>query len=228
MARRDAARQLIAALAVALPLALVAIPAARAQLVLPSPSWNALTPQERSILEPLAPPVWDRLDAQRKQKWRGLAKRYPAMPPERQARVRNQMKTWATLTPEERREARSKYEAMKRLPPDKRAEMQRKWEEYRKLSPEDRAAIRGNPPGGARPHAGHAGRTARRRHAGAPAGQGAAAPATSAAAGARRTRALRIAGFHRPHYRRRPHHRHPRSFSPLPPPSPAPAARPAA
>ena len=79
----------IAALAVALPLALAAVPAAHAQLVLPSPSWNALTPQERTILEPLAPPVWDKLDAQRKQKWRGLAKRYPSMPPDRQARVRN-------------------------------------------------------------------------------------------------------------------------------------------
>jgi hypothetical protein len=146
VARRDHARPLTAALVVALSLFVACMGDAGAQLALTSPKWSDLTPQERAILAPLAPPQWDTFDARRKEKWRGLAKRYPTMTPQHQARMREQMKTWATLSPEERRTAREKYQAMKKLPPDQRAEMQRKWDEYRKLSPEQRAAIRGHVP----------------------------------------------------------------------------------
>ncbi len=128
--------------AVAVALALASAPVAHGQITLSSPSWSQLTPQERATLAPLAPPEWDRLDAPRKQKWLGLAQRYPTMPPERQARMRDQMQAWARLTPDERRGARERYEALKKLPPDRRAEVLRKWDEYNKLPPEERAAIR--------------------------------------------------------------------------------------
>ena len=53
------------------------------------------------MLAPLAPD-WDKLDAQRKQKWRGIAQRYPKMAPDEQQRVQQQMRPWAELTPQQR------------------------------------------------------------------------------------------------------------------------------
>ena len=62
-----------------------------------SPSWDSLPPSEKQFLAPLAP-EWDKLDAQRKAKWRGIAQRYPSMSPEEQQRVRQQMGTWFQLS----------------------------------------------------------------------------------------------------------------------------------
>ena len=118
---QDGFHKLIAALAFAVPLALCNAQPAFAQVTMPSPKWSELSPQERATLAPLAPPEWDKLDGQRKQKWRGLAKRYPTMSPERQARMRDQMQAWSQLTPDERRVAREKYEALKKLPPEEKA-----------------------------------------------------------------------------------------------------------
>ena len=55
-------------------------PSRHAQITLGSPSWSQLSPQEKQMLAPLASD-WDKLDAQRKQKWRGIAQRYPKMSP---------------------------------------------------------------------------------------------------------------------------------------------------
>ena len=44
-------------------------------------------------------PEWNQLDAQRKQKWLGIAKRYPTLSPTEQQRVQEQMHAWAQLTP---------------------------------------------------------------------------------------------------------------------------------
>ena len=147
---QDVFHKLIATLAFAIPLVLATASPALAQIVLSSPAWTELSPQERAALAPLAPPEWDQLDAQRKEKWRGLAKRYPSMSPERQARMRHQMKAWSRLTPDERRIARERYKSLKKLSPEKKAEMRRKWEEYRKLSPEEQAAMRARSAGAAR------------------------------------------------------------------------------
>ncbi|MEP7061917.1 MAG: DUF3106 domain-containing protein [Betaproteobacteria bacterium] len=139
---QDVFGKLIATLVFAFAVALCTAQPAAAQVTMPSPAWSALSPQDRATLAPLAPPEWDRLDGQRKQKWLGLAKRYPTMSPERQARMRDQMQAWSRLTPDQRRTARERYEAMKKLPPEQKAEMRRKWEEYRKLPPEEQAAMR--------------------------------------------------------------------------------------
>jgi len=67
VACRDQARQLTAALSVALSLFFAGIGDAGAQLALTSPRWTDLTPEERTILAPLAPPQWEKFDAERKQ-----------------------------------------------------------------------------------------------------------------------------------------------------------------
>jgi hypothetical protein len=109
-----------------------------------APSWSALTPAEKQVLAPLAG-EWDRMDAQRRLKWLGIARRYHTMKPEEQQRIRTQMQAWAKLTPEQRQAARERYRALKKLPPEKRGEVRRKWEEYQNLPPERRRELAAQP-----------------------------------------------------------------------------------
>ena len=89
---------------------------------------------------------WDKLDAQRKQKWLGIAQRYPKMSVEEQARVRQQMGTWAQLSPAERQAAREQYKSLRALPPEKKQEVRQQWEQYQSLPPEKRRELATRPP----------------------------------------------------------------------------------
>ena len=109
-------RTLMAAAAAGVLLAAASV--THAQITLKSPAWAELSPQEKQILAPLAPD-WDKLDASRKAKWRGVAQRYPTMKPDEQQRMQQQMRSWASLTPEQRNAAREQYKTMTKLPPDK-------------------------------------------------------------------------------------------------------------
>lgn len=100
-----------------------------------NPAWSELAPHEQQILKPLAA-EWDSLDATRRAKWLGIAKRYPKMTPTGQKRVQKRMAAWVKLTPEERRKAREQYRKIGNLPPDKRDTVSRQWKEYQQL-PED-------------------------------------------------------------------------------------------
>jgi len=82
-----------------------------------SPTWAELSPANKAALAPLAS-QWDQLDPPRKQKWLGIAQRYPKMPAAQQERVQQQMGAWASLTPEQRRIAREQYKSLKQLPPE--------------------------------------------------------------------------------------------------------------
>jgi hypothetical protein len=142
----DFGRRLIRAVLIGLALAFLLPAGAIAQAVaIPPPSWTDLSPAERQILAPLAPPEWDKLDAQRRLKWRGIAQRYPRMTPTEQQRVQQQMRTWAQLTPQERAAAREQYKSMKALPPEKKQEVQQKWEQYQNLPPETKRELAAKP-----------------------------------------------------------------------------------
>lgn len=134
----------------------VSAPGVAGPLVLHSPAWSELSPGDRQILAPLASD-WNQWDLQRKQKWLGIAKRYPSLTPTEQQRVQQQMHAWAQLTPAERQAAREQYKSMKQLPPERREEVRQKWQEYQQLPPEKRrelATSRAGPPGaGATPPA---------------------------------------------------------------------------
>ena len=69
------------------------------------PTWGELTQEQQQILAPLAGD-WDNLEPARKRNWIGIAKRYPKMKPDEQARAQRRMQAWAKLTPEERQKAR--------------------------------------------------------------------------------------------------------------------------
>jgi hypothetical protein len=106
------------------------------------PSWEQLKPQQKEVLAPLAQ-EWNNLDAAKRKKWLGIAKRYPGMKPSEQHRTQLQMRDWYSLTPEQREIVREKYKTIKKLPPDKRDEIKQKWRGYGQRQEPGRGQIEG-------------------------------------------------------------------------------------
>lgn len=114
-----------------------------AQAVVPElrqPAWAELTQEQKLILAPLSRD-WDKMEAFRKKKWLGIAKRYPTMKPEEQARVQRRMQDWASLTPEQRTQARAQYKNLKTAPPEKKEAIKQKWEQYKELPDEEKKRL---------------------------------------------------------------------------------------
>jgi len=82
------------------------------------------------------------MEAQRKRKWLGIAKRYPKMSVEEQSKVKRRMQDWAKLSPEQRRTAREGFKSLAKLPPDKKQDLRDKWDEYQQLPEEERQKLR--------------------------------------------------------------------------------------
>lgn len=97
-----------------------------------NPAWTDLTPEQQQTLRPLAG-EWNTLDASRRTKWIGIAKRYPAMTETEQKRVQTRMADWVKLTPDQRSVAREQYRKIGKLPPGKREIVTQQWEEYQQL-----------------------------------------------------------------------------------------------
>ena len=98
------------------------------------PAWAELTVEQQKVLAPLKAD-WNALDRERKLKWVGIAKRYPAMKPQQQARVQKRMQAWAKLTPQQRRQARETYKQLAKQPPETRGKLREKWAEYQRQQP---------------------------------------------------------------------------------------------
>lgn len=104
------------------------------------PKWSELSLEQKQILAPLSRD-WDGMEAFRKKKWLGIAKRYPTMAPEEQARVQRRMQDWAGLTPEQRTQARTQYKNLKTVPPVKKENLRQKWEQYKELPDEEKKRL---------------------------------------------------------------------------------------
>ena len=104
------------------------------------PAWKELTQEQKQILAPLARD-WDKMEAFRKKKWLGIAKRYPTMKPEEQARIQRRIKDWASLTPEQRSQARVQYKNLKTAPPKRKEAIKEKWELYKELPDEEKKRL---------------------------------------------------------------------------------------
>lgn len=104
------------------------------------PAWAELSQEEKQILAPLSRD-WDRMEAVRKKKWLGIAKRYPSMKPEEQARVQRRMQEWTSLTPEQRTQARTQYKNLKTVPPVQKQGIKEKWEQYKELPDEEKKRL---------------------------------------------------------------------------------------
>ncbi len=121
-------------------------PAAKGAAPVHGPEWSQLTPEQQQILAPLAND-WASIEGPRRVKWVEIAKHYPKMTPQKQARLQSQMKQWASLTPQERAEVRERYRKIQNLPPEKREEIRRKWSEYDKLTEQEKHKLRQAHPG---------------------------------------------------------------------------------
>jgi len=123
-----------------LSLGLANTPAMAGVSVLSAPSWMELTPTQKQILAPLGR-EWDTMEAIRRQKWLGIAKRYPSLSPEEQARLHQRMEAWARLSPEERTKAREKFKKLQKAPPEQKDALKQKWQEYQQLPPEEKQRL---------------------------------------------------------------------------------------
>ena len=110
-----------------------------------APRWSQLKPEQQAILAPLRED-WEHLEPQRKLNWVGIARRYPKMTAEEQARVQERMQGWARLTAEQRHAARDFFRRQEQLPPEKKQVVRQKWEEYQQLPEEKRRELAGLPP----------------------------------------------------------------------------------
>lgn len=104
------------------------------------PSWAELSPEQRQLLAPLAR-EWDSLDGASRRKWLGIAKRYPTMKPEEQARVQRRLQEWIRLTPEQRNQARTQYKGLKDAPAAQKQVLREKWEQYKELPEEEKKRL---------------------------------------------------------------------------------------
>lgn len=111
------------------------------KVVPPQPGWSQLTQEQRRILGPLAD-SWGNMENYRRQKWLDIAKRYPRLKPEEQARMQRRMQEWHAMPPEDRVRVRQQYQEFKRLPPEKRDEVKAKWETYKQLPEEEKLRLK--------------------------------------------------------------------------------------
>ncbi len=115
-------------------------PAQAAVPELRQPAWAELSLEQKQILSPLSRD-WDKMEAYRKKKWLGIAKRYPTMKPEEQARVQRRMQDWGNLTPEQRTQARTQYKSLKTAPPEHKEAIKKKWNLYKELPDEEKKRL---------------------------------------------------------------------------------------
>ena len=132
--RRLSRRACKALLAAAL-LCCAALVAAAAPPAKGAPSWSELTAPQREALAPLAG-EWDKLGAEERKEWLGVAKRYPKMTPTGKKRVQTRMSKWAALTPQQREQARENYRKMKESR-RKKKDLGKQWSEYQSLHPQE-------------------------------------------------------------------------------------------
>jgi 2-hydroxychromene-2-carboxylate isomerase len=104
------------------------------------PAWAELTAEQQAILAPLKND-WDTLEPERRQKWIGIAKRYPRMKPLEQERVQRRMQMWANLSPEQRRQARESYKQLAKSKRPANKDLRQAWAEYQALPPQERESL---------------------------------------------------------------------------------------
>ncbi len=124
------------AFALASCLGVLVQPSVQAQ-VLGNPAWTELSPKEQQVLQPLKE-QWGTIDAVRKQKWRDIAERFPAMTADQQARTSSRMADWAAMSPAQRNAARLQFEQVRQMPASER---QARWDAYQSLPTEQREAL---------------------------------------------------------------------------------------
>lgn len=134
------ARPFLAIVAIAFSLSYLSPPAQAVVPTLKPPAWEELTADQRKVLAPLSA-EWNKLESWRRQKWLGIAQRYPAFSAEEQARVQRRMIDWVKLSPDERKIAREKYKNLQKAAPEHKEAFKQKWNEYKELPEEEKQRL---------------------------------------------------------------------------------------
>jgi hypothetical protein len=104
---------------------------------LAQPRWSDLSTEQRQILAAFGS-QWSELPSNEKRAWSDLARRFPQLGPQEQARAQSRISEWAALTPEQRRIARANYRLLQQIGKDNLAT---EWERYQALTPDQRAIL---------------------------------------------------------------------------------------
>jgi len=96
------------------------------RLKTPQVPWTSLTPDERRVLEPVAP-EWPRMPGYQQERLKGAARRYPTLQPIQKERFDTRIRDWATMTPDQRKAARETFQGLRKLPPEKQHELRERW-----------------------------------------------------------------------------------------------------
>ncbi len=102
--------------------------------------WQSLSAQQKMTLAPLQKD-WPSMEESRRQKWLGVADRYPKLTLEEQLRIQSRMREWASLTPEQRKNARQRYNDLRKNNPQQREVVRERWASFQTLTAEDKQKI---------------------------------------------------------------------------------------
>jgi Protein of unknown function (DUF3106) len=106
---------------------------------LAQPLWADLTNAQRQVLEPFES-QWNGLPATEKRAWADIARRFPKMSADEQARVQKRIAEWAGLSPAQRQLARANYRLAQQTG---RENIAAQWETYQGLT-SDQKSVLGN------------------------------------------------------------------------------------
>jgi hypothetical protein len=103
--------------------------------------WAQLSKSQQDVLAPLAS-EWDSLRPWQREQMLDIARDYPKMDAQKQARIQKHLAAWSRMTPFERENARKRYQQFQNLSPEKKAELRKKWAEHQKLPEVEREKLR--------------------------------------------------------------------------------------
>ena len=106
---------------------------------LAQPLWTDLTSAQRQVLDPFES-QWNGLPATEKRAWADIARRFPKMSADEQARVQKRIAEWAGLSPAQRQVARANYRLAQQAGKESIAAQ---WETYQGLT-SDQKSVLGN------------------------------------------------------------------------------------
>jgi len=114
-------------------------PPRASSIPLAQPLWKDLTRAQRQVLDPFES-QWNELPATEKRAWADIARRFPEMTADEQARVKKRIAEWANLSPAQRQIARANYRLAQQAG---RESVSAQWETYQGLT-SDQKNVLGN------------------------------------------------------------------------------------
>lgn len=103
----------------------------------PADTWDKLTPEQQTALQPLAA-KWASLTEGHKRKWLAVSANFAQFSPKDKETLHSRVTEWASLSAKQREQARINFAQNKTLTP---SDKQAKWETYKALPPETKQAL---------------------------------------------------------------------------------------